>query len=66
MALVFGAVGVGVSNERGLPVVVDEGVGEGDEVGCVGDVEEPVVVVFVVVAVGGEINVVDPDVGGVF
>jgi hypothetical protein len=66
MSLVLRSVGVGVSDERCLPVVVDEGVGEGDVVGCVGNIEETVIVVLVVIAVGREINVVNPDVGGVF
>ena len=51
MAFVFCAVVVGVADERALPVVVEEGVGDGYEVAGVGDVEEAVVVVFVVVAV---------------
>lgn len=64
MALVLGLVGVGVPDQGGFPVVVQEGVGHGDEVGGVRDVEEAVVVVLVVVAVGGEVEVVDPDVLG--
>lgn len=62
VALVFGAVGVGVPDERRFPVVVQVGVGDGDEVSGVGDVEKAVVVVLVMVAVGGEVEVVDPDV----
>lgn len=64
VAGVLGAVGVGVADEGGLPVVVDVGVGDGDEVGGVGEVDQSVVVVLVVVKVGGEVDVVDPDVGG--
>lgn len=64
VAGVLGAVGVGVPDQRGLPVVVDVAVGDGDEVGGVGEVDQAVVEVFVVVAVGGEVDVVDPDVGG--
>lgn len=45
-------------------MVVQEGVGDGDEVGGVGDVDEAVVEVFAAVEVGGEVAVVDPDVGG--
>ena len=51
-----------MTDERALPVVVEEGVGDGDVVGSVGYVEKPVVVVLVVVAIGAEIDVVDPDV----
>lgn len=64
VAGVLVGVGVGVADEGALPVVVDEGVGEGDPVGGVGDVEETVVVVLADVQVAGEIDVVDPDVGG--
>jgi hypothetical protein len=64
VALVLGLVGVGVANQGGFPVVVQEGVGHGDEVGGVRDVEQAVVVVLVMVAVGGEVEVVDPDVLG--
>jgi hypothetical protein len=85
LAGVFVLVAVGVADERGLPVVMDVAVGDGDvvrgafELGSVsilflssmrspGEtyVEETIVVVLVVVTVGGDINVVDPDVGGVF
>lgn len=62
MALVLGLVGVGVADERGLPVVVEEGVGDSDEVSGVGDVKKTIVVVLVVVTVGGEVEVVDPDI----
>ena len=64
VALVFGGVGVGVPDQGGFPVVVQKGVGYGDVVGGVRDVEEAVIVVLVVVAVGGEVEVVDPDVLG--
>jgi hypothetical protein len=64
MALVLGLVGVRVPDQGGFPVVVQEGVGHGDEVGGVRDVEQAVVVVLVMVAVGGEVEVVDPDVLG--
>lgn len=61
---VLGAVVVAVAHQRGFPVVVQEGVGDGDKVGGVGDVDEAVVEVFAAVEVGGEVAVVDPDVGG--
>lgn len=64
LAGIFGGVGVGVADEGGLPVVVDEGVGECDVVSSVGHIEESIVVVLVVVTVGGEINVINPDIGG--
>lgn len=63
-ALVLGAVAVGVADERGLVVVVEVGVGDGDEVRGVGDIEETVVEVLVLGQVGGQLTVVDPDVGG--
>lgn len=66
MSLIFGGVGVGVTDEGCLPVVVDEGVGESDVVRSVSHIEETIIVVFVVVSVGGEINVVNPDVGRFF
>lgn len=62
MTLVLRAVRVGVANKRGLPVVVKESVSDGDEVGGVGDIEKTVIVILVVVTVGREIEVVDPDV----
>lgn len=40
MALVFGAIAVGVANERAFPVVVEVVVRDGDEVTGVRDVEE--------------------------
>lgn len=64
--LVLCTVAVGVSDEGCLPVVVDEGVGDGDPVSSVSDVQESVIVVLVVVEVGREINVINPDVGGFF
>lgn len=64
MALVLGPVGVGVADEGGLPVVVEEGVGDGDEVSGVGDVEKTIVVVLVVVTVGRKVEVINPDVLG--
>lgn len=78
MALVFGAVAVRVADEGALPVVVEVVVGDGDEVAGVCDIEEPrvcqfcvryetagelpVIVIFVVVLVGRELVVVNPDV----
>lgn len=64
LASVLLGVAVRVADKRGLVVVVEEGVGDGDEVGGVGDVEETIVEVLAVVLVGGEIAVVDPDVLG--
>lgn len=66
VALVFVAVAVRVANQRGLPVVVDEGVGDGYVVGGVGKINETIVVVLVVVTVRRDVAVVDPDVGGFF
>lgn len=64
LALVLAGVAVGVANETGLVVVVEEGVGHGDPVGAVGDVEQTVVVVLAGRHVGREVAVVNPDVGG--
>lgn len=63
-ALVLLAVAVGVADEGGLVVVVDLGVGDGDKSGGMGDVEKSVVEVLARAHVGGEIAVVDPDLGG--
>jgi hypothetical protein len=54
-------VAVGVTNEGGLPVVVEVGASDGDSVRAVGDVEETIIVVLVVVTVAGEVDVVNPD-----
>lgn len=61
---IFGLVAVRVADEGCLPMVVDVGVGEGDVFRGVGYVEETIVVVFIVVSVGREIHVVNPDVAG--
>lgn len=82
VALVFVTIAVRVADQRGLPVVVDEGVGDSDKVGGVGEllplasglesymgiayVDESIVVVLVVVAVRRDVAVVDPDVVGFF
>lgn len=66
LALVLVFVAVGVSDERGLPVVVDVAVGHGDVVRATLEVEETVIVVLVVVLVRRDVDVVDPDVAGVF
>lgn len=74
MAPVLVAVVVRVADQRGLPVVVEEGVGDGDIVGCVGDlllsdfalparqayINEPIIIVLVMVTVRGQIAVVNP------
>jgi len=52
LTLVFGSVGVRVTNEGGLPVVVDVRVGDGDPVTGMGDIDQAIIVVLVVVAVG--------------
>lgn len=59
------AIAVRVTHEGSLPVVVDIGVGNGDVVRSMGDVNEAIVVVLVVVTVGRDIDVIDPDVRGV-
>lgn len=64
LASVLLGVAVAVADERGLVVVVELGVGNGDPVGGVAHVEQTVVVVLVGREVGREIHVVDPDVGG--
>lgn len=64
VTLVLCAIRVGVSDQGCLPVVVHEGVGDGDEVGGVGNVEKTIVVVLVMITICGEVEVVDPDVLG--
>lgn len=64
MAGVLITVAVGVADEGGLEVVVEVVVGEGDKVRGVGDVKEAVIEVLVVVPVGRQVAVVDPDVLG--
>lgn len=64
MARILVAIAVRVTDERGLPVVVDVAVGDGDIVASVGDIDETIVVVLVVVPVGRDIDMVDPHVGG--
>lgn len=51
-----------MSDKGALPVVVDVAIGEGDEIRLSREIAEAVVEIFVVVEVGGEIHVVDPDV----
>lgn len=55
-------VAVGVTDERCLPVVVEVGVGDGDPLRGVGNIKQTIVVVLVVVKVGRQVTVVDPDV----
>lgn len=64
LAGVLSCVAVGVSNERCLPVVVDLAVGDGDEVSRVGSIQQSVIEILVVVTVRAQINVINPDVGG--
>lgn len=64
MASILSRVAVRVSNKGCLPVVMEVVVGDGDPVTTVGDVKQAVVVVFVMVHVGGEIVVIDPNIGG--
>lgn len=61
---ILSTVGVRVTDKGCLEVVVQEGVRDRDVVRCVGNVAESVVVVLSVVLVGREIQVIDPDVGG--
>ena len=58
-------VAIGVADEGALPMVVEVRVGDGNPLAGVGDVDEAVVVVLVVVHVIGHIDVVNPDVLGV-
>lgn len=62
MASVLGTVAVGSTDEGSLPVVVEVVVGDGDEVTGMGDIEETVVVVFVVIHVRRKVIVVNPDI----
>lgn len=58
------SIAVRVANKRVLVVIVEVGVRHGNPVGGVGNIEETIVEVLAVVSVGGEVAVVDPDVGG--
>ena len=58
------SVAVRVTDKRSLVVVVEVGVGDGHPVRSVGNVKETIKVVLVLGEVGGQLAVVDPDVGG--
>lgn len=62
VALVLVTVVVGVADQRALPVVVEVGVGDRHIVRAMGDIEQTIIVVLVVVPVRGQVCVVDPDV----
>ena len=64
VALVLRRVAVGVADEGDLVVVVKVGVGDGDPLGAVVDIDTTVVEVLVGSQVGGNLNVVNPDVLG--
>ena len=84
VALVFVSVAVRVADQRCLPVVVEEGVGDGDKVRGVGElsclllairfglthrftyINETVIVVLIMVTVGRDVTVVNPDIVRVF
>jgi len=51
-----------VADERALPVVVQDAVRDSDAVASVSDIKEAVVVVLIMVAIGAELNVVNPDI----
>lgn len=52
MSFVLASIGVGVADQGCLPVVVEEAVGDGDEITSVGHVKKSVVIVFIVGKVG--------------
>jgi hypothetical protein len=60
---VLAAIRVGVADKRCLPVVGELRPRNGDTVRAMGNVEETIVVVLVMVAVRGKVNVVNPDLG---
>jgi hypothetical protein len=62
MASILAAVGITVAYERALPVVVDVGVRDSNPVRCMGDVNEAIIIVLVMVQVAGEVAVVNPDI----
>lgn len=64
MPTILGAVIVGMSDEGCFEVVVQLAVADGDSFAGMRDVEEAVVEVFVMRHVGGDVAVVNPDVGG--
>lgn len=51
MSGVFGTVGVRVAYQRCLPVVVEEGVGNRDVVCGVSEVDQAIIIIFIVVSV---------------
>ena len=63
LALVLAAVVVAVADQRGLVVVVEVRVADGQVVGAVAEVRQAVVEVLARVLVGAQVQVVEPDVG---
>jgi hypothetical protein len=61
---VLSSIAVGVTNKRGFPVVVKNAARHGNLISSVGDVEKAIVVVLVMVLVGRQIDVVDPNLRG--
>ena len=53
-----------MADEGSLPVVVEVGVGNGDIVNSVSNIEKTIIVVLVVVLVGAQVEVVNPDITG--
>jgi hypothetical protein len=51
-----------VTNEGRLPVVVDIRIGDGDPVTAVSDINQTIIVVLIVGEIGGDIDVINPDV----
>ena len=62
LALVLRAVTVRVTHKRRLVVVMEQRIADSDKIAAVGDVEQAVIVVLVVLKVRRQIAVIDPDV----
>ena len=62
MTGMFVAVVIAMANKRCFPVIMKAGVGDSNVVGGVCDVTQPIIVILIMVHVGAEITVIDPDI----
>jgi hypothetical protein len=58
---IFVTIVVGMTDKRSLPVVVEVAVRNSHLVGTMSDIEKAIIKVFVMVAVAGKINMINPD-----
>lgn len=61
---IFTTIAIRVSNEHGLPVVVEVCPGDSDIGRSVGNIAETIIVILVMIHVAGQIAMVDPNFGG--